>query len=60
VASGVEASPGVKDPGKLREFIGAAHAAAREVSASSGSGPGKEGGSQPGAAAELFDWQDEE
>jgi phosphoribosylanthranilate isomerase len=60
VASGVEASPGVKDPGKLREFIGAARAAAREVFASSAPGRRDEGGSRPDAAAEPFDWQDEE
>jgi phosphoribosylanthranilate isomerase len=31
VASGVEVSPGVKDPGKMREFIAAAKAAARDA-----------------------------
>jgi phosphoribosylanthranilate isomerase len=34
VCSGVEASPGVKDPVRLREFIAAAHAAAEEVAIS--------------------------
>ena len=36
VASGVEASPGVKDPGKLRDFIAAARTAARAVARSRG------------------------
>ena len=69
VATGVEASPGVKDPGKLRQFVGAAHAAHAEQmkarsdpaadageNAEPGSGgdrPGRGGGSEP------FDWQDE-
>ena len=70
VATGVEASPGVKDPGRLREFIGAAHAAwaaqvnARSDPAANGgggsTGPGS-GGEGPvrGAGSEPFDWQDE-
>ncbi|HEY7916247.1 MAG TPA: phosphoribosylanthranilate isomerase [Acidimicrobiales bacterium] len=68
VATGVEAAPGVKDPGRLREFIGAAHAAqAAQMSARSdpakgagGAGPGS-GSEGPvrGAGAEPFDWQDE-
>jgi phosphoribosylanthranilate isomerase len=61
VSSGVEASPGVKDPGKLRDFIGAAHAAALEVAASAGeqrSDPSG-AGDRPPDASELFDWQDE-
>ena len=74
VASGVEASPGVKDPGKLREFIGAAHRAARSLAAA-GAGPGPEGTPGAGSATdpgtgtgtasgdprpEPFDWQEEE
>jgi hypothetical protein len=38
VCSGVEASPGVKDPIKLRQFIAAAHAAAEEVAVSERAG----------------------
>jgi len=69
VATGVEASPGVKDPGKLRGFIGAAHAAhAEQMNARSGpvAGAGEDAGpvygaDRPvqGAASEPFDWQDE-
>jgi phosphoribosylanthranilate isomerase len=68
VASGVEASPGVKDPGKLRDFITAAHQAVRAVAASKG-GPWSDGagGSDPTDAAPTsadgptgpFDWQSE-
>lgn len=69
VATGVEASPGVKDPGKLREFIGAAHAAHGEqmnarsdpaADAGEDAGPGSYG-DRPvrGAGSEPFDWQDE-
>jgi len=68
VSTGVEASPGVKDPGKLREFIGAAHAAARDVAASVGGAVaatyagdgGDRGDSDAGADGDgaPFDWQD--
>jgi phosphoribosylanthranilate isomerase len=58
VASGVEASPGVKDPVKLLQFITAAHEAAARTSADDDLIPsnGSPGG-QP--STELFDWQDE-
>jgi phosphoribosylanthranilate isomerase len=64
VASGVEASPGVKDPVKLSEFIAAAHDGARAAAAADveGAGPPR---SVVEAAAEgeeppvPFDWQDE-
>lgn len=73
VCSGVEASPGVKDPRKLREFIAAAHEAARAVALSGGhdvDGFGDDGLDRDGEAPapgqgwsearpELFDWQTE-
>ncbi len=63
VASGVEASPGVKDPVRLREFITAAHRAARAVAAASGEGSGTSypagEGTEGDGPPEPFDWQDE-
>ncbi len=64
VSSGVESSPGVKDPGKLREFIAAAHDAARRVAAEQRSTAGaladdSAGGASDDGTAGLFDWQDE-
>jgi phosphoribosylanthranilate isomerase len=72
VASGVEASPGVKDPAKLRDFIGAAVRAADTVAASNAASradvaPGPRPVDDPvdatgmtaGARSEPFDWQDE-
>jgi phosphoribosylanthranilate isomerase len=66
VATGVEASPGVKDPGKLRDFISAAQRAARAVAASKG-GPWSDETRDPAGAASgwtdsppgPFDWQSE-
>jgi phosphoribosylanthranilate isomerase len=64
VSSGVEASPGVKDPGKLRDFIAAVRLA--EVAAASASGA--TGEAMPYTtvrrrartdAPGQFDWQDE-
>ena len=50
VASGVESTPGRKDPRKLRRFIETARAAGAELT---------ENGWEPGAA-ELYDWESEE
>jgi len=54
VASGVEAAPGVKDPGKLRDFV----AAARHAAAVAASRPDEPTGEQP-AVGGFFDWQQE-
>jgi phosphoribosylanthranilate isomerase len=62
VCSGVESSPGVKDPGKLRQFISAAHDAAQamvpptEPGAAVADDRGDGGGPED---AGLFDWQNE-
>ena len=62
-ASGVESSPGVKDPVKLREFITAAHDAARAVAAAPSVGAAAADASATEARPEdhdgPFDWQDE-
>ena len=64
VASGVESSPGVKDPGKMRDFVSAAREAGRRVAEQhSANGLGSTGSSNdpraPGPTG-LFDWQDEQ
>jgi phosphoribosylanthranilate isomerase len=62
VASGVEASPGVKDPGKLRDFITAAHRAARSRSRPRATSTvGENGSGRPPAHPDdaPFDWQEE-
>ncbi len=64
VSSGVEASPGVKDPAKLRSFIAAVRAGESSVLRSAG-GPGEDvsyAAVQRGAgrdAEALFDWQND-
>jgi phosphoribosylanthranilate isomerase len=63
VSSGVEASPGVKDPGKLRDFIAAAQDAAARVARShqleTTGGGAAEGHGTGGDPSGLFDWQNE-
>ncbi|MGO9028041.1 MAG: phosphoribosylanthranilate isomerase [Acidimicrobiales bacterium] len=64
VSSGVEASPGVKDPGKLRDFIAAVRVAEEQVAVDTGA----VGEAAPHAtvrrrvrndAPDLFDWQND-
>ncbi len=64
VASGVESSPGVKDPGKLRDFVAAVRAAEVELAAATGAvGEALAHTTVPRRARErapdLFDWQNE-
>jgi phosphoribosylanthranilate isomerase len=62
VSSGVEASPGVKDPGKLRDFVAAANEAARRLvqdAADAPSGAGTSGAAGAAGAPGPFDWQSE-
>ncbi len=55
VCSGVEASPGVKDPGKLRDFVTAARAEAARIDGSESRD--ERTGDQD--AADFFDWQEQ-
>jgi phosphoribosylanthranilate isomerase len=57
VSSGVEASPGIKDPAKLRDFVAAARAAAGAASATAGTEWSEAGGGGP-AGAGPYDWQE--
>jgi len=65
VCSGVEATPGHKDPQKLRAFVVAARAAAGETVAGEDldgavvGGPGANGGTGGPDEAAPFDWQDD-
>jgi len=56
VSTGVEASPGSKDPRKVREFIAAARAASGEDMSDAGS-PGPEGDAE--GTDNPFDWRDD-
>ena len=57
MSSGVESSPGVKDPGRIRDFVQAAREAGRLVAAERSEDPTDPVGSR--RATDLFDWQDD-
>jgi phosphoribosylanthranilate isomerase len=57
VSSGVEAAPGVKDPGKLRDFVAAAREAGRAAAAEHREGAAL--GDEAEGATEVYDWQEQ-
>jgi len=59
VASGVESSPGVKDPGKLRDFLAAAREAGAAMAEAGGTAPSTDDAFGGHRRAQLFDWQRE-
>jgi phosphoribosylanthranilate isomerase len=58
VSTGVESTPGRKDPVKLRAFVAAARTAAGEDVGDDGSDDGAGSGSEA-AGEEPFDWREE-
>jgi phosphoribosylanthranilate isomerase len=59
VATGVESSPGVKDPGRMRDFVASAREAARQVAADHGGVGEPDDVTGPRRSTDLFDWQDD-
>jgi phosphoribosylanthranilate isomerase len=59
VSTGVESAPGVKDPGKLRDFIVAAREAGELVAAERGLAGDPEVDVGDRRSTDLFDWQDD-
>ena len=59
VATGVESTPGVKDPGRMRDFIVAAREAGRLVAAQHAVSDGPADDTGPRRSTDLFDWQDD-
>ena len=58
VSSGVESSPGHKDPQKLRDFVAAARQAARLVRAEHPVPPDDLGEAEPDESAAPYDWME--
>ena len=58
VSSGVESSPGHKDPQKLRDFVAAARQAARLVRAEHPEEAGDLGDTEPDESAAPYDWME--
>jgi hypothetical protein len=60
VSTGVESSPGVKDPGRVRDFVQAAREAGRLVAAQRDDAVAVvDGDGVTRTADDLFDWQDD-
>jgi phosphoribosylanthranilate isomerase len=59
VCSGVEASPGVKDPGKLRAFVAAARTAAARVAPGADRPDPTASPDESTEPQEVFDWQEQ-
>ena len=57
VSSGVEAEPGVKDPGKLRDFVTEARRAGRAAAAARTEGA--VGAGEAAGSTEVYDWQEQ-
>jgi len=59
VVSGVESSPGRKDPVKLRAFIAKAHAAGKELRDAAAAQAPEPPAEDPGSPGAFYDWQED-